>query len=283
MRFVRTLAVSIVALSASMALPAPAALAGGATFEFGRRYFAPDQIAVGHTNLSLHGSGSGKLRDGPYYAYLVPIGVPLRPGHIPDVAVPLGVVRMHRLDPSWLVRATIRFRVPDVARGGHEVAICNSPCRDTVVGDLVGGWISVVGSPTEARLRERLDRLAEARERAEDRLGAELWTMERDRKAAARAATGVIAKLRGRIAALEDRIDDARPAATRPEPVPPVSRSSFEGLGWPVAGAFGLFALILLAMVLRTRRRRVEAPRLSDGTIHPDFEPRRRRVRTPTR
>jgi hypothetical protein len=275
MRIVRSVAVSIAALAASTVLPAPPALAGGAVFEFGRRYFAPDQVVVGHTTLSLHGTGSGKLRDGPYFAYLIPLGVSFGPSHIPDVAVPLGAVRMHRLDPSWLVRATIRFRVPDVARGVHEVAICNSPCRDTVVGDLVGGWFSIVGSPSEARLRERIDRLAAARTRAEHRLEAELWAMRREHAAAARRTTGVITKLRermssisARLIATETEVGALRAARSTPA-APQPERSLVDRFAWPLAGAITVVAIVLL--LFRRRRGSPPPPRLADGSPHPDF------------
>jgi hypothetical protein len=68
-------------------VPAPSALAGGSVFRFDQRYYVPGDVATGQVTYSLNGTGSGRWRDRPYYAYLVPGGRWIRPPHFPADAV----------------------------------------------------------------------------------------------------------------------------------------------------------------------------------------------------
>jgi hypothetical protein len=273
MRFARSVAVVLVSLTAWLALPGPPALAGGAVFEFDHRYYVAGQVAIGHTTLSLHGTGSGRLRDGPYRAYLVPNNGWIHPPRIPAAAVPLGPVRMHRLEPGWLVRARVAFPVPHVGPGGYNVALCNTPCRDTIVGDLVGGWITVVASPEEARIRTIQDRFEAAQFRAVHRMDVRLRTVARERAAEERASRRLVTELHAQVASLGARLDAAEESLRATPPSPRPERSMLEWLGWPVAGVLGLIVLVLLAA---RRRGRPEPPRLADGSLHPDFDDDRR-------
>jgi hypothetical protein len=270
MRFPRSVAVVLVALTAWLALPGRPALAGGAVFEFDHRYYVAGQVAIGHTTLSLHGTGSGRLRDGPYRAYLVPNNGWIHPPRVPPAAVPLGPVRMHRLGPGWLVRASVTFPVPHVAPGGYDVALCNTPCRDTIVGDLVGGWITVAASPEEARIRTIQDRFEAAQFRTVHRIDVQLRTLARERAAEERASRRLVTKLRAQVASLGTRLDAAEGSLRATPPPPRPERSMLEWLGWPVAGVLGLIAFALL--VSRRRGRPEEPLGSTDGSLHADFD-----------
>jgi hypothetical protein len=241
-------------------------------FHFDQRYYIAGDLATGHVTYSLHGTGSGRWRDRPYYAYLVPGGGWIRPPHIPIDAILVGQVRMHRLTSSaWLTRASLTFPVPAVAPGAYDVALCNRPCRDTIVGDLAGGWITVVGSRAEARLRTVQDN-AEARQaRALNRLEGRMRGLERQHAHDQREAQAQIASLKARVGALSERLSQAgsRLGAAgqrdRRESATPIGL-----LGWILVCALGLLTVVLL-LLARTRRDQ-SSPRLRDGSVHPDFD-----------
>jgi hypothetical protein len=212
-----------------------AAAGGGAVFDFDPTYFVPGDRAVGETVFWISGKDR-HLLNRTFYAYLIPGQEWIEPPRIPDGAVPLGPVTLGGL-------ARISFTVPNVAPGGYNVGICDRPCRHALVGDLVGGWITVVGSQEEARLlpiidrlRVRLDRArwdaiqkARKNQRRDEALRAEMEYLQKG-------LTQAREELGARLVALE----------SRPQDVPSV----FDRAGWTVA----VLAVAALAIVWRRRR-----------------------------
>ncbi|MGH2555038.1 MAG: hypothetical protein ACRDHO_04905 [Actinomycetota bacterium] len=138
-----------------------AAGGGGSAFAFNRRWFAPGQVAVGRTQFTTDANNeSRELRGEPYFAYLLPGQQFIEPPHIPANAIRLARVRMRWLD-SGMWDASVRFVIPRVPPGSYAVSLCNDPCRNTVVGDLMGGWISVAASAEQAKFRNLEARIEE--------------------------------------------------------------------------------------------------------------------------
>jgi hypothetical protein len=145
----------VLALAAMVLVPAPAALGGGSTFDFGR-YHVPGERVVGVTEFWIRAKDR-QLLERAFYAYLIPSRSWIEPPDIPAEAVFLGPVTIAASEGGGVARMS--FIVPDVAPGGYNVALCDLPCRHAFLGDLVGGWITVVGSQEEVRLRRMIDRL----------------------------------------------------------------------------------------------------------------------------
>jgi hypothetical protein len=236
----RRTAVILVAGLAAIVIPAGAAAGGGAVFNFNRDYYVPGDMAVGQTVFSTS-KEHRHLLDRTFYAYLIPESRWIDPPRIPKGSVPIGTVSLDGL-------AQVSFRIPDVAPGDYTVGMCDRPCRHAYVGDLVGGWITVVGSREEARLRGLIDRLgrrldgvrgglSKQGERA-DRRAQEL----RAEIADLTAATG---KWERRQAWLETRL-----AQLEREP----TGLTFDRAGWAVA------ALAIAALAASMWRRRRRAP-----------------------
>ncbi|HEY3209014.1 MAG TPA: hypothetical protein VGL18_04380 [Actinomycetota bacterium] len=141
--------------------PGAPAEAGGATFNFHRQWFAPGEQAYGKTEFSAEvDAKTGRVADGPYFAYLLHSDRFIEPPHVPSNAIRLGQVRMRPLnDGIW--EASIRFLVPNVRPGSYTVSVCNDPCRDAFVGDLVGAWIFVAASAEQAKMRNLEARIEE--------------------------------------------------------------------------------------------------------------------------
>jgi hypothetical protein len=151
MRRVWSGAVLVIVVLGVGALGTPAE-AGGSTFNFNRRWFAPGQEVVGRAQFSDSVRDQGRIADGPYFAYLVRGDRLIDPPRVPRDAIPLSRVRMRAVGPGiW--EASIRFVVPDVLPGIYTVSLCNDPCRNAFVGDLMGAWISVVASPEQAKMK----------------------------------------------------------------------------------------------------------------------------------
>jgi hypothetical protein len=149
----------VVVLAAVFLVPtmlSGAAAGGGSTFDF-EDYYVAGERAVGETAFWISGKDR-HLLNRTFYAYLIPGQQGIDPPRIPAGAVPLGQVTLGGL-------ARVSFTVPDVAPGGYSVEICDRPCRHSFVGDLIGGWFTVVGSEEEARLRPVIDRLKDRLDR----------------------------------------------------------------------------------------------------------------------
>jgi hypothetical protein len=232
----RRTSVVLAAAMVAMALPSGVAAGGMSSFDFERTYYVPGERAVGQTGFWISRNDT-RLLDRTFYAYLFPDSEWIEPPRIPSNAVPLGPVSLGE-------NARISFTVPDVAPGDYAVGICDQPCRHAYVGDLGGGWISVVGSAEEARLRLIIDRLESRLWKVQSNLG--------DRLHAGKQRT---ATLQSQIDDLTDQLDRqrtsleaalaglARKPATQADP--------FDRAGWVVA----ILALAVLAFVASRRRR----------------------------
>jgi hypothetical protein len=240
----------VVVLAALFLVPtmlSGAAAGGGATFDFEDYYVAGDR-AVGETVFWISGKDR-HLLNRTFYAYLIPRRQWIDPPRIPAGAVPVGQVTLGGL-------ARVSFTVPDVAPGGYSVGICDRPCRHSLVGDLMGGWITIVGSEEEARLLPVIDRLKNRLDRAR-------WdAIQKARKNQKR-----FAELNQWIEGLDEEIDQAREelgarlVALERRPQAESGSGAFDRAGWAVA----VLAVAALALVSARRRRPsgTEAPALS--------------------
>lgn len=172
--------VAIAAAFAFAGLLPQVALAGGggALLEFDRTYYVPAEVVTAETTFSNGVANSGRIEDGPYYAYLLPSDGWIHPPEIPDVAVPLGPITITDLS-GGLSTARITFVVPKVDPGPYVLALCNQPCTQATVGDLMGGWISIVPSKDEAIRRELGDQLDRRLSRVRERLAARIQRTEK--------------------------------------------------------------------------------------------------------
>jgi hypothetical protein len=80
-------------------VPSPPASAGGATLDFQREHYAPGDEVYGRTAVWL-GASVRDLRDAPFFAYLLPPDTYIRPPHIPSSAIPIGPLRVRRIQSS---------------------------------------------------------------------------------------------------------------------------------------------------------------------------------------
>ncbi|CAN5283991.1 hypothetical protein BH20ACT24_BH20ACT24_23230 [soil metagenome] len=275
----RRIMLGLVSIAAVCAFAASPAGAGGSPFHFERDHYVPGEIARGITGFSLIGSGAS-LDAAPFYAYLLPSEQWIEPPVVPSGAIPLGRVTI--LDgggPAEARIARIVFAVPPVKPGSYNVALCNSPCTDTFLGDLVGGWISVVGSAEERILMPVFQRL-------ESQFRAELADAERrleSRVATSRAQNDTrYESLLEANAALTARIDAAQRELTDLRRRQDGQSITLAVGGWSLAGG----VVVAMVLWLRHRSRRIRAvaathvfgqeerqpPRLRDGSLHPDFE-----------
>lgn len=154
MRRIRSIVICTSTVLALLTVIPHRAGAGGSTFSFNRRWFAPGQTAVGTTQFSDGIEGQGLVAEGPYFAYLLRGDRFIDPPHVPKDAFALGRVRMLAVDASvGIWEASIQFVIPDVRPGRYTVSLCNDPCRDAYVGDLMGAWISIAASAEQAKLK----------------------------------------------------------------------------------------------------------------------------------
>jgi hypothetical protein len=232
------------ALVALLLLPAAPASAGGSWMEPGRRGYGVGETAMFRGSFSLSGSLEGRLSDGPYVAYLAPVG-------IYDVdhprAIRVGEIQMVQSE-VWGIIASVSFVVPDVPTAQYHLSYCNEPCTVDGIGDLIGGGAFFV-APTrqEALLLSRVDRLtwrvAHARQEGRRQERQALERLERSQETHARE----LALAREEAATLEARVVDLRAASAREEE-PLVAR-------WAVVIAALVLAVGILAAAAIVRRR----------------------------
>jgi hypothetical protein len=147
----------IVMVVGGIATPAEA---GGSTFSFHNRWFAPGQVAAGRTQFGDGFGEQGRISDGPYFVYLVRGDRWIEPPQLPPNAIRLAPVKMKRAaNGFWW--ASVRFVVPKVRPGQYMVSLCNDPCRNSSVGDLIGAWIFIASSPEQAKLKNMERRIAD--------------------------------------------------------------------------------------------------------------------------
>lgn len=289
MRRAGWLAALVVSMAgASIPLLAPAAQAGGGTFDFGRRYYIPGQTAIGRSQFSTEIGGTGRPSDGPFFAYLLrrrngPIGFDPRDGIL------LAQVKIMRGSPyagEPLPTAVVRFQVPDVQPGRHWIGLCNDPCTDTFLGDLMGGWIGVAATQEQARLWKLRDEL---REQTDGKLAETTDQLQRaidaaDRSEVARfqtteetlsALSTRIEELQARADHLSDRLTDQARLVRAAESTGWVS--AFAPFGWLVAAALA----VALGMGWWHLRRVRQAPGLLAEPDDPWMPPGRRSLPRP--
>jgi hypothetical protein len=210
---------AIVAIALVVAAAGPSAgpaTAGGSLIEFENRTFVPGERATGRGVLSVTGSGAA-VKEGPFHAYLVPADQWIHPPDIPASAVPLGPIRIERVPgQAFLRRATLSFVVPVVPVGTYGIALCNRPCRDVHVGDLIGAWGFRVGIAGDRelrlaarQLRWQMKRVAARAARREEALQQEIMVLRGellDTRWSAERVEDQSRELRSRVARLERRL-----------------------------------------------------------------------------
>src|SRR5688572_13153857 len=75
-------------------------------------------------------------------------------------SVLLGPIEFEKTGRNLAI-ARISFTVPDVRPGLYEILPCNEDCSEHWIGDLVGGWFTVLATREEIPLRQLEDRLTE--------------------------------------------------------------------------------------------------------------------------
>lgn len=229
-------------LSAGLLMSSPAASGGGSALDFDREYYVPGDVAIGRTLFTARIKGNPGIEDGPWYAYLVPTRQWIDPPRIPASAIPLGPLTIVDRVDDVNALARIRFVMPDVEPGAYAVNVCNDPCRDAYVGDLIGGWFSVADSHEDAQLLM-------ARERQIERLRSMRYRLRREARQAERVFEQRVSSLETENAELGRRLsatqaDLARLGGDRgPSPVAMA--------GWGIAALL----LVTLAIVIKHRQK----------------------------
>ena len=257
MRLVR-IAFAVGLVLAGVGMSGSPARAGGAVFDFPKDSYLPGDVVVGVSkNVSIRIPTTAKPQDGPFHAFLVRSGGrfdPFQRATGDSRRIPLGPISFTKTRPGF-VTARIVFRVPDVEHGTYAIQMCNRPCTDRWVGDLVGGWF-YVGTPLEYRVLTLRTDLADQRRRLHGQTH-RLLTLRSEMRTEVAA---VEQRLGGDLAEMHRLLRSVRSDGVSP---------TWLVLGWTMAGLLGI-ALVLLA-----RRRRITAdalPQLRDGRPHPDFE-----------
>jgi hypothetical protein len=138
----RTLLVLVAA--AAIIASASAALADGTTLHFDRQNYSPGDRVFGHAQVHTY-PYRGEPGEGPFRVYLVRGGQPLWYGHLPNDAVPVGLMK-HGPNVGGgrdgVYNVTVAFRVPRIHDGRYQVWVCSRDCHQGF-GDLVFGHIGV--------------------------------------------------------------------------------------------------------------------------------------------
>lgn len=276
MRRIRSILVTMGLLLALLSVNPVAAGGGGSTFDFSRRWFAPGQMVVGTTQFTDGIEEQGRVADGPYFAYLVPGETFIDPPRLPRDAIRLGRVRMRRQD-SGIWAASIRFVVPNVRPGTYTVSLCNDPCRNAYVGDLMGAWISIATSAEQAKIRNLEDRIADRVFQQTDQMTSDLYgQLEQLRESVDGArAPSITVGTELRLAPVEDQIERLNAQ------VRTLEKRADQGMvawlwmaGWIVAAGL---AVAWRATVVRRRRSAAKPhpsePAATDGVMWNEVPP----------
>jgi len=237
----RITAIAVLTFGLVALLPAGATAGGIDWFHFRRGFYAPGDSVLGRTRVWFASEERARSATrGRFVAYLLPENRWLDPPSVPDAAIALGRVRFSSPDGNTAM-ATLEFTVPEVPNGDWNINVCNVPCTNSVIPDLVGGSIRIAASYEMARimrLGERLDEaLRDTRQlgRREQDLRQEVFAVETRNRL-----------LEARIAALERAPKpESRPAPGFPAPI-----------GWLLVAVTVLFGLV----AFRPRKRPVLAP-----------------------
>jgi hypothetical protein len=153
--FVRTAAISSLALAVVATMAVPAAAGGSWLRPVRDRYEQGEMVTlVGYVGP---GGTLGSVEDGPFFAHLRRLDVPLTAPNELAIApftpqpsdLPLGeLVVQNTGRPGYLAyRVSIQFRLPsDLRVGRYGVVYCNSTCTKGL-SDLVGGVVFVGRDP----------------------------------------------------------------------------------------------------------------------------------------
>jgi hypothetical protein len=153
----RWFAVIAVCIGAVLAL-ATSAAGGGAVFDFDSDYYVPGDTVTGSTAVGFEGGTFADFeKGGPFFGLLFRSGRDFRR----ESATLLGPIAFDPRGDGNVAIARISFTVPDVRPGLYEIATCNEDCSIRWIGDLVGGWFTVVATREEIPFRELEDRLTE--------------------------------------------------------------------------------------------------------------------------
>jgi hypothetical protein len=251
--------VAIAFVVAAVGTSAEPAAAGGSWIEFEHRAFVPGERATGHGVFSVTGTGAA-VKEGPFYAYLLPADQWIHPPTIPASAIPLGPIRIERIPgQAFLRRATLSFIIPVVTVGTYGIALCNRPCRDVHVGDLIGAWGFRVGFAGDAelrlvarQLRWQMDRVAAGAARREAALPQEIMVLRGellDNRWSAERVEDRSRELRTRVARLERRLAALEAAGNQAD-------AGGGAAPWPAAVLLLVAALVAWALARFVRRRR---------------------------
>jgi hypothetical protein len=244
---------SVVVLAATLVVVSPLlmrpASAGGSWIAPERSAYVLGDIAVVGGSFGS-GSHEGRIDDGPFIAYLLPATRWITNRKVPEIAIPLGELRI--TGSGGFFRARVEFRVPDVPGGLYHVQYCNDPCTVDGIGDLIGSDSFAIGATrTEARLLIQVQRLRWKIDEAAYRARAEASDEIRRVKLELRTA-------RGQLAIAEDRVRlagvlESTRRALREERSTVAAAMVFAG-GLLVAVVALLVMLIVTARRLRTAR-----------------------------
>jgi len=269
MRRIGTLLVLVMA-GGLVGMLAPSASAGGwDSLEPKRDHYLPGQTAVLRGAFAVNGlKSTGRIEDGPYYAYLLAGGGRfgmIDPPRIPDGAIRLGVVRFGPVvegDGHYRYsRGSVTFTVPDVASANYAVSFCNDPCRSSTIGWLGFGRITIVHTALEARLLD-------ARDSLKSKLRAARFQMRRHEKrievldTAARDAAADQRSLQEQVRSLTERL-----AATRQAPDEPAIPAWAAILA--IAAVLALALVVALALAMRRRRSRAKVSHITGASPEP--------------
>lgn len=139
-------------ITATLLLLAPGfAAAKGSKLRFIEEQYAPGDRALAHAIVETW-PGSGQPGDAPFTVYLVRGSHPLYFGHLPNRAIPIGMLRighqvLDRTEVGDTYRVSVDFDVPRVSDGRYAVWVC-APANGgngcwIGFGDLVYGHLIV--------------------------------------------------------------------------------------------------------------------------------------------
>jgi hypothetical protein len=199
--------------------------------------------------------GAGGPDDGPFFAYLVE--PKRRVARVPDVddGVLLGPVAVDATRDRSLLDVSLTFTVPsDTRLGSYSVEVCDDPCT-TRLAYIGPTSVEIVSGDIEARLNERIDRLAQ-------RVSNLRWSMkDRARRVVKRSSKVLRTALSVAEEKLDMRVSALALRATELEKrlasqVEPAERGGVAQSA--LAGSVVVF--LLCAWLLRERSRNLRAP-----------------------
>ena len=161
MRPLRMVAISTVAFLVMAATPALAACAFGCgggfdAFSYRAEYLWPGQTVTWSTDVYMD-TKAASPDDGPFFAYLIDPGWSRTPRT--EDGVQLAPVETEKAG-RFSYEVSVTFTVPaTTSLGSYALEVCDDPCTKRL-GYLGPTRVEIVSGDIEARLTERIDRLA---------------------------------------------------------------------------------------------------------------------------